>query len=174
MRPLQTLFKMADSRTNIGRFRWLSLSAVALVFFIASLLWQGHLQAVSRNRTNAQLDLVTISDSLESLSADSAVAISKDAVTNLDARVLYSLLSSTNGGAFLLEHRNDWDQRHELVDPWGRPFHMQLIYPATDTNSSESTTTAMVKIWSVGPNGRDEQGTGDDITCQTVAIRLRK
>ena len=165
---------MADSQTNIARYRWLFLLAFILVFFVASLIWQGHLQAVSRNRTNAQLDLVTISDSLESLSADSAVAISKDSVTNLNARVLYGLLSATNSGAYLLEHRNEWDQRHELVDPWGRPFHVQLIYPAADTNCSKSTTTAMVKIWSVGPNGRDEQGAGDDITCQTVAIRLRK
>jgi len=160
---------------GINRFRWTPLLAALAVFCIACLIWQWRAQADRRNRTLTQLDLAMITDSLKSWSADSAVAISRDSLTNLNASNLYALLSATNAGAFLLEHQKDWDQRHELVDAWSRPFHMQLLYPDSHlagTNVTLPPATVSVKIWSEGPNGRDEQGSGDDITSEVVSIKL--
>jgi hypothetical protein len=152
--------------------------AVLLVCLLPGLVWQTHLRAASHNQMYmryAQLDLGVISDSLKGLSADGATAIPLDSVRHLDARVLYNLLSATNAGAYFLERRKEWDRRQELVDPWGRPFHIQLVCPAGGgSGGNDLTFPAAVKIWSAGPNGRDEQGTGDDIICQTVPIRLRK
>lgn len=164
---------MAVFWNNLARFRWTPVLAVLLACSVAATIWQWHLRINGRNRTNAQLDLVMISDSLKSMSADSAVALSPDSVTNLNARDLYEMLSATNAGTYFLEHRKDWDQRQELVDPWGRPFHFQVLYPSGTTNCREAPIVR-VRIWSSGPNGQDEEGTGDDIICQTVALRLRK
>jgi len=136
---------------------------------LAGIAWQAHQQVNRQNHIYTQLDLVMISDSLKALSADSPAAIPREAVVNLNARVLYELLSATNAGAVFLEHRREWDRRQELLDPWGRPFQVQLMGAGP---AFPPTGEARVKIWSVGPNGRDEGGAGDDITCQTVAIRL--
>ena len=160
---------------GMGRFRWTPLLAVTAGFGAACLVWQWHAQAVRVNRTNTQLDLVMIRDSLKSLSADSAVAVSRDSIANLDARHLYELLSATNAGSYFLGHENDWDQRRELVDSWGNPFHIRLIYPGADTHDIDyiaRATTVEVKIWSSGPNGKDELGAGDDISCGMVCVRL--
>ena len=47
-------------------------------------------------------------------------------------------------------------EHEQVVDPWGRP----LVYrfPA-------STKEKMFDLYSTGPNGVDEMGGGDDITC---------
>jgi len=162
---------------GIRRFRWTPLLAALAAFCAVCLFWQWHERADRQNRTVTQLDLVMITDSLKSLSADSAVAIPRNSITNLNASNLYDLLSATNAGAFLLEHQKDWDQRRELVDAWNRPFHIQLVYSDTHlgcTNIATLPAKVGVRIWSAGPNGEDEQGAGDDIAGEIVAIRLRQ
>lgn len=168
---------MAGLWMGITRFRWTPLLTGLAALAAACLLWQWQEQAESQNRTSTQLDLVMITDSLKSLSTDSAVAISPDSLANLNASNLYALLSATNAGGSFLEHQKDWEQRHELVDAWKRPFHIQLVYPfarAHDTNDIARPATVGVRIWSAGPNGKDESGSGDDITSEIVAIRLHQ
>jgi len=41
------------------------------------------------------------------------------------------------------------------LDAWGKPF--QYEYPSSKVNSDKPA------IWSAGPNGQDEQGSGDDV-----------
>ena len=157
--------------------RWVRPLATLLVMLLGGLVWQTHVWATSHNNLNtrtAELELAGISQSLQSWSKDSAAAIPQEAVRNLNARVLYNLLSATNAGAYFLDSRPDWDRRQELVDPWGRPYQVQLVWPAGGTNNNDPTLLAEVKIWSAGPNGRDEHGAGDDILSQTVSIRLHK
>ena len=168
---------MAGLWNGVARFRWTPLLAVTAAIGAACFVWQWRAEADRLNRTNTQLDLVMIRDSLKSLSADSAVAISRDSIANLNARNLYELLSATNAGSYFLEHEKDWDQRRELVDSWGNPFHIQLIYPGADTHDTAyigRATTVKVKIWSSGPNGLDELGAGDDIGCDLVCVRLHQ
>ena len=166
--------------TGITRFRWTPLLAGLAALLAACLLWQWHEQVESRNRISTQLDLVMIADSLRYLSADSVTAVSPDSLTNLDAHNLYELLSATNTGSFLLEHQKDWDQRRELVDAWQRPFHIQLVYPAAHPQGSNGDSSAKIppmvriKIWSTGPDGKNDQGAGDDIASEVVAIKLRQ
>lgn len=160
---------MVERRKNRGFYRWTGLLLAFLSLLLAGLAWQARQQENRQNHIYTQLDLAMISDSLKALSADSPAAISLGTLTNLNARVLYGMLSATNAGAVFLEHRREWDRRQELLDPWGRPFQVQLMGAGP---AFPPTGEARVKIWSVGPNGRDEGGAGDDITCQTVAIRL--
>jgi hypothetical protein len=151
--------------------------ATLLVILLSGLVWQTHLWATSHSTTNlrtTELELAVISESLQSWSEDSAAAIPQAAVRNLNARLLYNLLSATNAGAFFLEPRPEWARRRELVDPWGRPFQVQLVCPAPGANSNAPTFWAEVKIWSTGPDGRDEHGAGDDLISQTLHIRLHQ
>jgi hypothetical protein len=162
---------------NFRRSRWGQLLVTLLVVLLGGLVWQTHLWANNHNPNNTratQLDLDVIRESLQAFSADSATVIPQEAVRHLNARVLYALLSATNAGTFFLEHRPDWDRRRELVDPWGRPYQVQLISPAGGTNNTDPILLAEVRIWSAGPNGRDEHGGGDDILTQTVPIRLHR
>lgn len=157
------------------RYLWTPLLAAGLVILFCGMGWHAHSQAAARQeRTLAQVDLDIISDSLKSFSADGSVAITPEVVQTLDARGLYELLSATNGGACFLGHQTDWDQHQELIDPWGRPFHIQVIPVCPAGATAGQPTAANVRIWSAGPNGQDEHGAGDDISCQMVAIRLRK
>ncbi len=47
-------------------------------------------------------------------------------------------------------------------DPWGRPFNYQV---ETDPNTGQQ----IVRIWSNGPNGQNENGAGDDIANWNVS-----
>ena len=162
---------------NFRRSRWGRPLATLGVILLGGLVWQTHVWATSHNNLNTratELELDAISQALKSWSADSAPAFPQAAVRDLNARVLYNLLSATNAGTYFLEPRQDWDQRQELVDPWGRPYQVQLAWPAGGANHNDPTLLAEVKIWSTGPNGRDEHGAGDDIISQTIPIRLLK
>jgi hypothetical protein len=145
-----------------------------MALLLAGLVWQAHAWTNTHSRIYTQLDLDVISQSIKAWSADSAATIPQTAVRQLDARVLYQLLSATNAGAYFLAHRQEWDRRQELTDPWGRPYHVQLTYPPDPSVSPSPTLLATVKIWSSGPNGRDESGAGDDILSQPIPIRLRR
>jgi len=158
---------------NHARYLWTPLLAALLTVFFCGLAWHAHSAAARHNRTQAQLDLNVISESLKFLSADGSSGISPEAVSHLDARGLYELLSATNSGATFLGHQHEWDRRRELIDPWGRPFLMEVI-PSQPAGAWANPSIANVRIWSGGPNGQDERGAGDDITCQMVAIRLRQ
>ena len=158
---------------SIARYRWTQVLAGLGALALLGLLWQSHQAAARHNRTLAQLDLDVISDSLKFFTAEGPAAIAQTTAASLNARELYNLLSATNTGEFLLEHRKEWDRRRELVDPWGHPFQFKLVTPQANGTCTNQMTEAGVRIWSMGPNGRDEQGQGDDITCQPVAIRLR-
>lgn len=76
----------------------------------------------------------------------------------------------------LIAHDGDQDW---LADAWGRPliFHVVDLFPTGLTYSTASGETAIlplpstrwpsergaVQVWSLGPNGLDDRGEGDDI-----------
>jgi len=50
------------------------------------------------------------------------------------------------------------------VDPWGNPYHIALIVAGDKKVRLGGTgRSSGLAIWSNGPNGIDEQGSGDDI-----------
>jgi hypothetical protein len=48
-----------------------------------------------------------------------------------------------------------------LLDPWGRPYRMTL--QKADRGTAQGGPAAGIFIWSVGGNGVDEGGQGDDV-----------
>jgi len=57
-------------------------------------------------------------------------------------------------------------RRHEgaFMDPWGSPYRIR--FAAQDSDYTEVNGTSVydpVAVWSVGRNGKDEGGRGDDI-----------
>lgn len=60
---------------------------------------------------------------------------------------------------YALLDRSRLDKQGRLCDPWGRPYRYHN--PARHTASP-------IELYSVGPNGRDEGGNGDDIMSEGV------
>jgi hypothetical protein len=52
----------------------------------------------------------------------------------------------------------------EFLDPWQHPYHFAWDNNAVDSKSSSNNARASdsIRIWSDGPNGRNENGAGDD------------
>ena len=67
-------------------------------------------------------------------------------------------------GIVFFESREDRFRGSALVDPWGQPYRIVL-----DTNGDGQINVGNkmlrtpVAVWSIGKNGRDEAGAGDDI-----------
>ena len=122
-------------------------------------------------RTRA--DLAVISYALKTSFSLRGVGISRSFVTNLDAAVLYRLLSATNGRVRLLEARPDWDSAGSLVDRWGRPVLVQARLRDSSIDGGTTGPVAQLRIWSAGPNGKDEGGGGDDVVSDPVDVPLR-
>ena len=57
------------------------------------------------------------------------------------------------GGGYYRFDRSELNERGEAIDPWGKP----LVY------RSPGSKGAGFDLYSCGPNGRDEGGTGDDV-----------
>jgi hypothetical protein len=115
------------------------------------------------------LDLAIISQAIRDLEISQTTALSRSSLSNLNASRLYELLSATNQEVRVLEPRYDWDASRMLLDPWGRPFRVSVTFADSNTKRLTEPRTARLAIWSIGPNGIDEAGTGDDIST-TVDI----
>jgi hypothetical protein len=92
--------------------------------------------------------------------------------SNLDSRALYDLVTMTNFEGRTIPPHSGWDKSHDLVDTWGRPFRVVAWVAPNNTNSPTSKIIENVRIWSLGPNGRDENGAGDDIAISPVQIQV--
>ena len=47
-----------------------------------------------------------------------------------------------------------------IIDPWGHPYNYYRTYPVQTDQVNQTT----FDLWSSGPNGHNENGTGDDIS----------
>ncbi|PIQ84843.1 MAG: type II secretion system protein GspG [Candidatus Omnitrophica bacterium CG11_big_fil_rev_8_21_14_0_20_63_9] len=56
------------------------------------------------------------------------------------------------------EPKQDELKEGQLVDPWGQPYE----YVSVNEGAPEHRTRSF-DLWSYGPNGADDDGTGDDI-----------
>jgi hypothetical protein len=117
---------------------------------------------VARTRT----DLWVISEALRNVATFYPDLMKPDVITNLEGRTLYHFLSNTNLRVRVLAPRDDWDRLKTFRDRMGRPIRVEATVLMEDSNHS-STLTYQVKLWSLGLNGRDESGAGDDIVVTT-------
>ncbi len=66
-------------------------------------------------------------------------------------------LENDKDNPYYAEFKRRWPNRKGLRDQWGRPWRI----------SPGRHNPHLLDIYSVGPNGRDEQGRGDDISNWT-------
>jgi hypothetical protein len=122
----------------------------------------------------ARMDLASVAQAFVTLSLSRPEAIPRSALSNMNSRALYSILCTTNGGVKLLDQPYSWDLSHDILDPWGQPVQVQTKILPADTNSFGRAVVVRVRLWSIGPNGRNENGTGDDIVSEPFMIEVPK
>jgi len=60
------------------------------------------------------------------------------------------------------------------LDPWGIPLWIKLVLVRTSTDlSGRKAEVFQMKVWSSGPNKRNEQGSGDDILYGPFEVQTR-
>ena len=52
-----------------------------------------------------------------------------------------------------------------ILDDWGNPLRIKI------TLSGSSTPVITLRVWSIGENGVDENGNGDDVSAKEIVIR---
>jgi len=167
--------------SEVSRFDPFKFAAVTIVILVALTIvssglhpWKNWMQGRDHTMARARTDLAIISSATRTLTTIAPAALSPRALDNLDSKSLYTLLSATNEyGARVLEPSEQWDSRKDLVDPWGRPIRVRATILATNGNGPISLAEAIVKLWSIGPNGTDENGSGDDIVGESFQIQFR-
>ena len=60
----------------------------------------------------------------------------------------------------------EWERLHRFTDPWGHDY-IFLLEPVTN---SAGKMKHQLKVRSVGSNGVDENGKGDDITGRGIEL----
>ena len=71
----------------------------------------------------------------------------------------------------VVQETSDGQQR--IIDPWGRPFKIQargVMHYKECCAPYFRFGRHCVRIWSVGPNGVDDRGEGDDIVMQGAYV----
>jgi|GEM_PF-5179538 len=58
-----------------------------------------------------------------------------------------------------------------LVDPWGRKLRIQISIRPESSLSPKDLRRFSLRVWSVGKNGIDENGSGDDINSWSFPKR---
>jgi hypothetical protein len=61
-----------------------------------------------------------------------------------------------------------WNEAQSLVDSWKNPY----IFRIDQLRDTEGRIVTRVSIRSSGPNGVDEQGAGDDIAAEPLALSI--
>jgi hypothetical protein len=61
--------------------------------------------------------------------------------------------------------------RFSAVDPWGRPLRYRLdVHPPKNPRARKPRPIGIETVWSLGPDGKDQNGQGDDIMISDRAI----
>jgi len=83
----------------------------------------------------------------------------------LDNKTLYEIFVGRNSG-IQSAPGTDWGTSGRFTDPWGRDYHF-VFERSTEEGVKLS---GQLKVRSLGPNGTDEKGLGDDITSEAIRI----
>jgi hypothetical protein len=109
----------------------------------------------------AQQDLRLIAEALSNLAMVKPKVTDWDpCLTNSSASALYTFLSSTNLAVRVLMPREDWNKAKTVIDPWGRSIRTDATMQIQE---GSGLVVVRFRIWSTGPNGKDEECGGDDI-----------
>lgn len=113
-------------------------------------------------RINTELDTIHTAVFLDSLEW----SVYPVEFENYDITDWFRLLS--NNAA--VKAKPEWARRGTFVDGWGNPLHIKL----SRTQAYESSGRVLVRVWSDGPNRRNQDGKGDDVELDRYFILIKK
>ena len=134
---------------------------IVTVLIVQHLLHQHYLlvRAQGHQQVQMRVELAAIKQAIQMAAIGNRTLFSPASLRHLDDKSLYALLSNTNSGTRFLPFQPNWDAKKEILDPWGMPIRINVEFV---TNENKSLT-AVLGLWSVGLNRKDENGHGDDI-----------
>lgn len=60
------------------------------------------------------------------------------------------------------------------IDPWGKPYCVDIrLSKSSEDKSGKHFNTFSLKMWSAGPNGKNENGAGDDLVFGPFELDVR-
>ena len=93
-------------------------------------------------------------------------ALSPSATGALDTKRLYATLFEDKAAKLGIgPPAPHWQESTELVDRWGNALNIVV--------QSSGEPSFRIRIWSCGPNGKNESGTGDDIASDDLRVEVR-
>jgi len=145
------------------------LTAITVTSGILALCWAGYLLLNWWNlRTRANAHATThVGQQLGTFLRCIQVYIDEDKATNwmqngaLDIDVSVSnFIAYFAVNSNLVSSKILFSVRHDSRDPWGREYMMRVHLL--------KNASYYVKLWSLGRNGRDEKGEGDDLAVTNI------
>ncbi|HEU5071526.1 MAG TPA: hypothetical protein VFV96_14075 [Verrucomicrobiae bacterium] len=110
--------------------------------------------------------MVVVEDAIKLLDAlDPKAILQLSGSNNVNAFILFNMLSSTNEDVPLLQSRSDWKARGAVLDRWGSPIRIKV------TILRENPRITSIELRSIGPNKLDENGLGDDIVNPEFVLK---
>lgn len=106
-----------------------------------------------------KLELAMIQNAMDLYEIDHGVLPA--AMAEADSAKWYMTLSNYASG------HPSWETSRKFVDYWGSDYRFSLSARGTTNRPGNRE----IRIWSCGPNKRDEQGKGDDIVLVRVLSR---
>lgn len=94
-------------------------------------------------------------------------ALSSGARAEINTKRLYATLFGDNAVMLGIgQPAPHWQESKDLVDRWGHALNIVVR-----TNGEASF---VIQVWSNGPNGKNEAGTGDDISGNDLRVEVRR
>lgn len=149
--------------------------AMVVTAAVVGLLWATNQKKLSESRAETHATVRTRMDiqsaflALQCYASDNGVLpqpLFSPRGAAQDARSLYAILFVVEQKPTIGHLPSHWREAQSIIDRWGNPLNFQ-IEPKGDAESY------LIKIWSNGPNGRDEDGKGDDISMDSFRMSVR-
>jgi hypothetical protein len=65
-----------------------------------------------------------------------------------------------------------WVKFKSTVDRWGNDLNFRVAAKKNSQQSNDTARVYSIAIWSNGPNGKNENGKGDDIAAEAFVVEL--
>jgi len=144
--------------------KWCAVSLLAFAFVVPTWpMWrryQNYRRDKAHNLTFEYEDLKTLHGALIFLigvEGKTPVPVENSTKLELTGTQLYGLLSESDDAMALARYSGASRERKAFIDRWGNEIHATLTHPGYKLH---------IRLWSNGPNGRNEEGVGDDVAFE--------
>jgi hypothetical protein len=89
-----------------------------------------------------------------------------NSTATIDTKRLYLALFGEESSKYRIGQPSPhWKNSRELVDRWGNPLNVLV-------HSNGNLMSYVIRIWSNGPNGKNEDGNADDISSEAFRVEV--